>query len=126
MPNTPDSRYDTTKPWQDKPGMVRQDEADPYDLRYDYMGPHSSRDEALISQAMSSLTIPGEYLADIVRPPLPQVQLFRSRYGYRSRELGISDIMDVDAIYEEPRSDASGGIGGFDGSSRNSSGNGSW
>jgi len=126
MPNTPDGRYDTTRPWQNKPGMVRENEADPYDLRYDYLAPRGSRAEAIMSQALVANTTPGEHLADIVRPPLPQVQLFRSRYGYRSRELGISDIMDIDEIYAEPRSDASGGIGGFEGSSRNSSGNGTW
>lgn len=126
MPNTPDSRYDNTRPWQDKPGMVRQDEADPYDLRYDYLAPRSSRDEALMSRALAANTVPGEFLTDIVRPPLPQVELFRPRFGYRTRELQISDIMDVDAIYDEPHSDYSGGVAGFEGTSRNSSGNGSW
>jgi hypothetical protein len=126
MPNTPDGRYDTTKPWQNKPGMVRDDEADPYNLRYDYLGPHGSRDEAVISQAIASVTTPAQFLQDIVRPPLPQVQLFRSRFGYRSRQIGIADIMDVDEIYAEPRTDLSGGIGGYEGTSRNSSGNASY
>jgi len=126
MPNTPNSRYDTTRPWQEKPGMVQENEADPYDLRYDYLAPRNSRDEALMSRALAANTVPGEYLTDIVRPPLPQVELFRPRFGYRSRELGISDIMDVDEIYAEPRSDSSGGVAGFEGSSRNTSGNGSW
>lgn len=126
MPNTPDGRYDHTRPWQDKPGMVRENEADPYDLRYDYLGPHTGRDDALMTQAIASNTVPGEYLADLVRPPLPQVQLFRPRFGYRTRELEISDIMDVDQLYAQPRTDLSGGIGGFEGTSRNSLGNASY
>ena len=113
-----DSVY-ARRPWNNTP------EPDEEVARYDYMGPYTSDQAMRLGQALSSTTVPSEYLADLVRPPLPQVQLFRSRYGYRTRELGISDIMDIDEIYLEPRVD-SGGNGGFEGTSRNSSGNGSW
>lgn len=114
----PDSVYNR-RPWNEL-----QAEEEP-EARYDYFGPYDSRDQAVLSQALASTTVPGEYLADIVRPPLPQVQLFRSRYGYRTRELGIADIMDVDEIYAQPREEQ-GGSAGTGGTSRNSFGNGTW
>jgi len=116
-----DSVY-ARRPWNRRP---EEQEDDSDNIRYDYLGPHSSRDQALMTQAIASVTTPGEYLTDIVRPPLPQVQLFRPRYGYRTRELEISDIMDVDEIYDEPRTEL-GGAAGYEGSSRNSLGNASY
>ncbi|CAB4153340.1 hypothetical protein UFOVP621_116 [uncultured Caudovirales phage] len=112
--NSADSRYNR-RPWN-------EDNRGP---RYDYMGPYSDKQEQLTSQALAANTVPGEFLADIVRPPLPQIQLFRSRFGYRTRELSISDIMDVDDIYAEPRTEL-GGAAGFSGTSRNTSGNAAW
>lgn len=111
------------RPWNRNPNEESEDDSE--HTRYDYLGPHSSRDEAMMSQAIASVTTPGEYLTDIVRPPLPQVQLFRARYGYRTRQLGIEDIMDVDEIYAEPRTEL-GGAAGYEGSSRNSLGNASY
>jgi len=122
MPNQPDTVYGR-RPWNDRPQDAIEESQE--DTRYDYLGPHSSRDEAVISQALASTTTPGEYLADIVRPPLTQVQLFRQRYGYRSRQLGIADIMDVDKIYAEPRTEM-GGAATPQGTSRNSLGNASY
>lgn len=118
----PDSVY-ARRPWNRNPNEESDDDSE--HTRYDYLGPHSSRDQALMTQAIASVTTPGEYLTDIVRPPLAQVQLFRSRYGYRTRELEISDIMDVDAIYAEPRTET-GGAAGYEGTSRNSLGNASY
>lgn len=112
------------RPWNRGPDD-KETEDDSEHTRYDYLGPHSSRDQALMTQAIASVTTPGEYLTDIVRPPLPQVELFRSRYGYRTREIGISDIMNVDEIYAEPRTEVTGAAG-YEGSSRNSSGNASY
>lgn len=117
--NSQDSVYNR-RPWNEN-----ETQPDTRGPRYDYMGPFSDIQDQLTSQALAANTVPGEFLADIVRPPLPQVQLFRSRYGYRVRELGISDIMDVDEIYAEPRTEMTGAAG-FEGTSRNSSGNAAW
>jgi hypothetical protein len=120
MPNIPDGQYDTTHPWQKEP--------EPGVRRYDYLGPFNDRNEQLMGQALASNTVPGEYLADIVRPPLSQVALFRPKFGYRTRQLTIYDVMDVDEIYDEqgPHEQLEGGPAGFSGSSRNTLGNGTW
>ena len=115
MPDSADSVY-AKRPWdKESPEAPEQ--------RYDYMGPFSSDQQAKITQAISSVTVPAEFLTDIVRPPIPQIQLFRPRYGYRTREIGIADIVNVDEIYAEPRTET-GGAAGYSGTSRNTLGNG--
>jgi hypothetical protein len=88
-------------------------------IRYDYMGPFADTQEALLTRAVRSVTLPREMVQDIVRPPLPQVQLFRPRYGYRTRAVGIMDVMDVDAQFEPTRTDYSQSPTSYQGTSRN-------
>jgi hypothetical protein len=45
--------------------------------------------------------------------------MFRTRLGYRTRELGIADIVNVDDILGDGRVDFSGGPASYSGTSRN-------
>jgi len=89
------------------------------EIRYDYMGPFANAQEALLTRAIRSVTLPAMMIQDIVRPPLPQIQLFRPRYGYRTRAIGIMDVMDVDAQFEPTRTDYSQSPTSYQGTSRN-------
>ncbi len=89
------------------------------EIRYDYMGPFANAQEALLTRAIRSVTLPAMMIQDIVRPPLPQVQLFPPRYGYHTRELGIMDVMNVDEEFEPTRTDFSGSQGSYQGTGRN-------
>lgn len=111
MPNSPDGVYDD-RPWNRPPDWT-------------YLRPFSSNEERLTQQALEAATAPGAMLADVVRPPLDQVQLFRPRTGYRTRALGLEDIIDIDRVIP-PRQDMSGEWQGFAGSSRNSNGTSTW
>lgn len=91
------------------------------EIRYDYMGPFANTQEALITRAIRSVTLPKQMIQDLVRPPMPNVQLFPPRYGYRTRELDIMDIMNVDAEFQPTRTDFSQSPGSFQGTSRNTS-----
>lgn len=117
MPNIPDGRYDH-KPWS--PGVA------PSAImpRWQYLGPFASNEERLTQQAIQANILPSNELADVVRPPLPQVTLFRPRFGYENRVPDIYDIMDVSRQYSEGRvSWFSGTVAGYEGTSRNSLGN---
>lgn len=122
MPNSPDGRYDNTKPW-DKPApggiIVAPTSAE---QSWSYKGPFSSNEERLTQQALVSNTLPREVLQQQVRPNLPQIQQFPSRFGLGdSRQPGIDDIVTLDRAYQNQRSTwFSGGGGDFSGSSRNS------
>jgi hypothetical protein len=110
-----DGRYDYTKPWQQ--GVTTPD-GNP---RWTYNGPWSSNEERLTQQALAVATIPGAKLQEIVRPNIPQIQLFPPRFGYGDRtQPEIDDVVSVDRNYVEPRvSWYSGGAGSYSGSSRN-------
>ncbi len=84
-----DGWYDRTKPWNRPP-------------RWSYSGPNDGPMERRVQEALNAVTQPGAELADIVRPPLDQVQLFRPRFGYRRRCLSITDIIEVDRVYRNP------------------------
>lgn len=60
-----------------------------------YMGPFASNQERMISQALAVAGIPGAQLQEVVRPPLPQIQLFPPRFGYEEYELGVEDVIQV-------------------------------
>lgn len=87
-----------------------------------YTRPGSPNEEKLCAQAIASIDYPGAALQELVRPPLPQIDPFRPRFGYTDRAaLGLKDVMIAGRLY--PQSEAfSGGPGSYSGSSRNSLG----
>jgi len=111
-----DGVYDHTKPW--RAGVP----ADVVQPRWTYKGPWASNEERLTQQAIAVATIPGSEIQEMVRPNLPQLQLFPPRFGYGERtQPTIDDVVTIDRVYTEPRvSWYSGGIGSYSGSSRNS------
>lgn len=117
--NTQDGNYDYTKPWR----TSEDNEPGP---RYDYMGPFATKEEEIITRALVSNTIPGVQLADVVRPPLPQIMLFPPKYGYRSRQIGLEDLMDVDALFLGPPTRENAADQGYQGTMRYAQDNNSW
>jgi hypothetical protein len=113
--NGQDGRYDHTKPSEQLPD-------------WSYTRPWATNEERLTSQALSSALMDAPTVQDTIRPPLPQVNPFPPRYGYRSRQLGIDDIVDINEIYNTPVANNFGGgiSGGMQGTTRNSQGTGSW
>jgi len=111
MAESQDSVYDHSKPRDIVDSGPK--------IRYDYMGPFASTTEALITRAVRSVTLPKEMIQDIVRPPLPQVELFPPRFGYRTRELGLMDVMNVDEEFQPTRTDLSQSAGSYQGTARN-------
>lgn len=112
MINTSDTVYDN-RPWNRPPDWA-------------YLRPWATNEERLTQQAIQAALVPGQELVDQVRPPLDQVQLFPPRFGYRTRALGIDDIIDIDNVDPATRYDYSGTQSGMGGTSRNSSGTGTW
>ena len=119
MTNSFDGNYDYTKPWR------APIEPDQVAKRWQYNGPWSSNMERLTTQALMVMNIPGAEIQAMVRPPLPQIQLFPDRFGMGEyRQPGIEDVVTIDRNYHEPRvSWYSGGVAGYSGSSRNDLGN---
>lgn len=118
--NSPDGVYDHSKP---RP--ITQESTDP-GIRYDYMGPFASFQDALLSQALNVVTMPREDVQRVVRPRLPQLQLFRPIYGYRTRAIGLTDVMDVNDEQPPTRVDFTGGQAGYQGTERNAQSGGFW
>jgi hypothetical protein len=88
-----DGRYGH-KPWdKDRPGQATPEEA--AFPPQSYIGPFQSNQERLLSQALAVYTMSGPEIQDLVRPPLPQVNLFPARYGYTEDEISIEDIIDL-------------------------------
>jgi len=112
---TPDGRYDRTHAW------VPQVSPKPLVPRWQYLGPFASNEERLTQQAVNAAVIPGAELAEMVRTPIPQINLFPERFGYDRTIPGILDIIEVGRKYTDPRvSWFSGGVAGYSGASRNS------
>lgn len=109
MPNSADGWYDRTKPWNAPPAWT-------------YLRPWATNEERLTQQALDSALMPGADVTDMVRPNIEQSQPFRPRFGYRTRALGIDDVVNVDAIFAEPRNDYTGGPASIEGSSRPTNG----
>ena len=116
MPNTMDGRYDYTKPW------VTNSPTGEMPATWSYNGPWTSNMERLTQQALLAATMPGAQLQEIVRPPLPQIRLFPSRFGFGVRnQPDIDDVVSLDRVYTEPRvSWYSGSPAGYAGADRNS------
>lgn len=89
------------------------------EIRYDYMGPFKDTQDMLLTRAIRSVTLPSVMVQDLVRPNLPQVQLFPPRFGYRTRQLGLLDVMDVNVEYQPTRTDFSQSPSSYQGTSRN-------
>jgi hypothetical protein len=115
MANEFDGNYDNTKPW-------RNNQTDQQGRpKWTYNGPWSSNEERLTQQALMVATLPGNQIQQMVRPNIPQIQLFPPRFGYGLRlQPEIDDVVSLDRQYIEPRvSWFSGGPAGYSGSSRN-------
>jgi hypothetical protein len=119
--NTQDGNYDYTKPWR-----TSNDDGPEPGPRYDYMGPFASKEEEIITRALVSNTIPGVQLADVVRPPLPQIQLFPPKTGYRTRQIGIKDLRYVDELFTGPPVRQDAADQGYQGTMRYAQDNNSW
>ena len=112
----PDGVYDH-KPWS--PGV----EPTPVVQRWQFLGPFASNEERLTQQAIQANVLPGTEVAELVRNPLPQVDLFPPRFGYEQSVPGILDVIEVSRQYVEPRTGwFSGGPAGYSGASRNTLG----
>lgn len=108
------------------------------DGRYDHMKPDDrlpmwssarpwgSKEEAYLTQAVQIALASAPEVQDTVRPPLPQVNPFPPRFGYRSAQLGINEVVEVNEIFNAPSpSNFGGSVAGYQGSSRNAWGS-SW
>jgi hypothetical protein len=87
---------------------------------YDQQKPFQSNQERLVSEALASSQLPAEVISAI-RPPLPQVDPFRPRFGYKpvqDRALTIEDVVGVSTTYGDARYQTSGGMESIQGSSR--------
>ena len=110
--NNSDGKYGY-RPWDQPPA-------------WQYLRPWASNEERLTQQALEAALTPGEELVDMVRPNLDQIQLFPPRFGYRTRALGIDDILDVNETFAATAPNFTGNEAGYQGTSRNSSGTGTW
>jgi hypothetical protein len=112
--NGQDGRYDHTKGYEQLPA-------------WSYNRPWASNEERLTTQALASALADAPTVQEMVRPPLPQVTLFPPKFGYRTRELGLDDVVNVNEIYATPVPNNFGGsVSGYEGASRNAMGAGSW
>ncbi len=102
-----------------RPGELTSDGRS--DGRDPYNGPFVHNEEARTSQALLSNTMGRAELQSIVRPPVMGVEPFPDRFGYRTREVEMADIIEVDRAYAR-RVDWSGTPSGFSGAARNSLG----
>lgn len=78
-------------------------------------------EERLLDEALQVANVPGDVLRDQVRPPLLQVDPWRPRMGYPSkqeRQIKIEDVIDVNRIYSDPRINWTGTPAGYSGTSR--------
>jgi hypothetical protein len=86
MPNMQNGVY-SNRPWIAPPEAAYPPQA--------YIGPFASNQEQNLSQALAGMTMNSEQLQEYVRPNLPQIQLFPSRFGYVKTAYGIKDMIDL-------------------------------
>lgn len=92
MPNVPSGVYGD-KPWNsNRPWIASGKAAYPPQA---YIGPFASNQERLLTQSMEIGNMTPEEIQEYVRPNLPQVELFPDRYGYKTTEYGIRDIVEL-------------------------------
>jgi hypothetical protein len=75
---------------------------------YGYDRPGQLRVEYLTSNRMRIATVPGEVLAEAIRPPAPQ-QLLPDRFGYSTEELTVGEVIATDRWAPQRRAWVSGG-----------------
>lgn len=92
MPNMQNGVY-SNRPWIAPPEAAYPPQA--------YIGPFASNQEQNLSQAMASLQMSSEEIQALVRPNLPQIQLFPEKYGYSTREYGLDDIIELNVPVSE-------------------------
>ena len=92
MPNLTNGVY-SNRPWIAPPEAAYPPQA--------YIGPFPSNQEQNLTQALASLTMPGDQLQKYVRPNLPQINLFPERFGYVKTAYGVKDMVDMGARITE-------------------------
>lgn len=109
-----DGRYDHMKPDDRLPS-------------WSYSRPWATKEEQLTTQAIQVALASAPEVQDMIRPPLPQVDPFPPRFGYRSHQLGIEEVVNVGSIYgATPPSNFGGSVAGYQGTARNAWNGGSW
>lgn len=79
---------------------------------YSQISPWARNEERLVTEALIVADIPGAEIQAEVRPPLPQIQMFPPLYGYpdyQARQATIDSVLATDRMYQDRRSDTSGG-----------------
>ena len=108
MPISMDGIYDR-RAWDEEPE------------RWSYAGPFASFMEQQVQTALSVAFMTRDEIAENVKPPLPQVQVFRARKGYPSvqeRQARVQDIVNQTRIIDANATWYSGGPAGMTGASR--------
>lgn len=88
---------------------------------YDQKRPWGSNEERLTGEALAASQTPGDVLAEMVRPPLPQIIMFPPLYGYPSysqRQATIDSVLGESRFGPNQRTDFSGGEAGWQASAR--------
>ena len=81
MPNTPDGVYGQ-RPWStNRPWIADGKAAYPPQA---YIGPFASNQERLLTQSLEVANMTAAEIQEYVRPPLPQVEMFPPRFGYKN------------------------------------------
>lgn len=81
--------------------------------------PWGSNEERLVQQSLDAQTMPAEVLR-FTAPPLPQIEPFRPRMGYGTkdeRQATISTVLATGHYYPDRRTDFSGRFSSYSGSS---------
>lgn len=81
--------------------------------------PWGSNEERLVDEALKAALTPGPILA-MIAPPLPQVDAWRPRQGYGTKDQrtpGIVDVLSTGHYAPDRRADFSGRYSSYSGSS---------
>jgi hypothetical protein len=77
----------------------------------------NTNEERLVDAALRAAEIPGAVLAQL-RPPLPQIDMWRPRMGYNQKAITVEEVLAVNRLYQDRRWDLSGGPHDFQASAR--------
>jgi hypothetical protein len=92
MPNYANGVYGP-RPWTSPKPWVASDKA-AYPPQA-YIGPFASNQERLLTQSLEVGNMTHAEVQEYVRPNLPQIELFPDRYGFKTTEYGIRDIIEM-------------------------------